>query len=132
MMRTKDSEEQIQYLRQASDNDTLEHVFAGLDALGGVAWKINKEVLEVVSTVWNTGEALADIPAKFKLTEAPDIEVPEGMDKDPRLKDTFRHRLRKALFDRRAAHSSRCDTNYKLEIARAVSYLCPVRCVLRE
>ncbi|GAA6052924.1 hypothetical protein JCM3770_006736 [Rhodotorula araucariae] len=119
MMRIKDSEEQLQYLQQASDNDTLENVFTGLDALGSVPWQINRQVFEVVSTVWNSGEAIADIPAKDSLAEPVKAAVPDNVDKDPRARDNYRHRVRQALQARRAAHSNRCDLNYKLEIARA-------------
>ncbi|GAA6030317.1 hypothetical protein JCM8097_009044 [Rhodosporidiobolus ruineniae] len=119
MMRTKDSEEQVQYLRQASDNNTLDTIFAGLDTLGAVSWKINRKVFDVVSTVWNSGEAIADIPPKDSLDKAPEVEVPPDVNTSPRARDTYRRRIRKALQERRSAHSTRCDLNYKLEIARA-------------
>lgn len=119
MMRTKDSEEQVQYLRQASENNTLDTIFAGLDTLGSVPWKINRKVFEVVSHVWNTGEAVADIPPKEAVDNVTEVEIPDDVDKSPRARDTYRRRIRKALQERRAAHSSRCDLNYKLEIARA-------------
>ncbi|BGP58101.1 DNA-directed RNA polymerase [Rhodotorula sphaerocarpa] len=119
MMRTKDSDEQLQYLQQASDNDTLDTIFTGLDALGSVSWQINRRVFDVVSTVWNAGEAIADIPNKDSLVDPPKAPVPENVEKDPRARDTYRHRIRQALQARREAHSKRCDLNYKLEIARA-------------
>ncbi|GAA6062188.1 hypothetical protein JCM10212_001352 [Sporobolomyces blumeae] len=119
MVRTKDSDEQLRYLQQASDADTLEDIFNGLDALGSVPWQINRKVFEVVSTVWNRGEEIADIPAKDSLLDPVKAEVPPDVDTDPRARDTYRHRLRTALQARRAAHSTRCDLNYKLEIARA-------------
>ncbi|GAA5915366.1 hypothetical protein JCM8208_007691 [Rhodotorula glutinis] len=119
MMRIKDSDEQLQYLQQASDNDTLDNIFTGLDALGSVPWQINTKVFDVVSTVWNSGEAVADIPAKDSLVEPLAAEVPDNVDKDPRARDNYRHRIRQALQARRSAHSNRCDLSYKLEIARA-------------
>ncbi|GAA5880749.1 hypothetical protein JCM8547_008958 [Rhodosporidiobolus lusitaniae] len=119
MMRTKDSEEQVQYLKQASDSNTLDTIFAGLDTLGSVPWKINRKVFDVVSHIWNTGEAIADIPAKEAFSSPPEVEVPEDVEKSPRARDVYRRRIRKALQERRAAHSARCDLNYKLEIARA-------------
>ncbi|GAA5889219.1 hypothetical protein JCM16303_004353 [Sporobolomyces ruberrimus] len=119
MVRTKDSEEQLRYLQQSSDADTLDDVFNGLDALGSVPWKINREVFEVASTVWNSGEAIADIPPKDSLLDPVEAEVPPNVDVDPRARDTYRHRLKTALQARRSAHSNRCDLNYKLEIARA-------------
>ncbi|GAA5914361.1 DNA-directed RNA polymerase [Sporobolomyces salmoneus] len=119
MVRTKDSEEQLRYLQQSSDADALDDVFNGLDALGSVPWKINREVFDVVTAVWNSGEAVADIPPKDSLLDPVQAEVPPDVDTDPRARDTYRHRLKTALQARRAAHSNRCDLNYKLEIARA-------------
>ncbi|KAK4048527.1 DNA-directed RNA polymerase [Microbotryomycetes sp. JL201] len=119
IMRTKESEEQVQYLKQASDANTLELICRGLDSLGAVPWKINRKVFDVVTEVWNSGEELADIPAKVSLTAPIEVEKPENAETDPRAKDSFRHRVRQALHERRANHSSRCDANYKLEIARA-------------
>ncbi|GAA5942553.1 DNA-directed RNA polymerase [Sporobolomyces koalae] len=119
MVRTKDSEEQLRYLQQASNADTLDDIFNGLDALGSVSWKINRKVFDVVSTVWNSGEAIADIPPKDSLLDPIEAEVPPDVDTDPRARDTYRHRLKTALQARRSAHSNRCDLNYKLEIARA-------------
>ncbi|KAM0786030.1 hypothetical protein ACM66B_006845 [Microbotryomycetes sp. NB124-2] len=119
IMRTKDSDEQVQYLKQASDANTLDLIFSGLDSLGSVPWKVNRKVFDIVTEVWNSGQELADIPAKVNLTAPVDVEKPEGTDTDPRAKDSFRHRVRQALQERRANHSTRCDANYKLEIARA-------------
>lgn len=120
VMRTKDSDEQVKYLKQASDADTLDDIFTGLDVLGSLAWKINRPVFEVVSTVWNTGEELADIPSRDSLARPLEADKPSNVESDPRAKDSYRHRIRKALQERRAAHSNRCDVNYKLEIGRAV------------
>lgn len=119
MVRTKDSEEQLRYLQQSSDADALDDVFNGLDALGSVSWKINRDVFDVVAQVWNSGEAIADIPPKDSLLDPVQAEVPPDVDTEPRARDTYRNRLKVALQARRAAHSTRCDLNYKLEIARA-------------
>ena len=121
-MRTKDSQEQIDYLRQASEADSLDQIFTGLDVLGSTPWSINRTVFDIASEVWNSGEALADIPVKDALLDTTEPEKPENYDTDPRAKDTFRHRVKKAILEKRAAHSNRCDVNYKLEIARAVSF----------
>lgn len=120
-MRTKDSMEQIEYLRQASEADSLDEIFSGLDVLGSTPWSINRPVFDVVTEVWNSGEALADIPKKASISSIVEPERPADMDTDPRAKDTFRHRMKQAILERRSAHSNRCDVNYKLEIARAVS-----------
>lgn len=125
-MRTKDSREQIDYLKQASDAGSLDKIFEGLDVLGSLAWKINRPVFDIVSEVWNTGEAFADIPIRDSLTRALDAEKPDNVETDPRARDTYRQRVRKALQERRAAHSNRCDVNYKLEIGRAVRLSYPL------
>lgn len=122
-MRTKDSLEQTDYLRQASEADSLDEIFSGLDVLGSTPWSINRPVFDIISTVWNSGEDLGDIPAKDSLKTILDPEKPENFDTDPRAKDTYRHRMKKAILERRANHSNRCDVNYKLEIARAVRSL---------
>ncbi|KAI5477684.1 mitochondrial RNA polymerase [Pseudohyphozyma bogoriensis] len=120
VMRTKDSEEQIQYLKQSSNAQNLDDVFAGLDVLGGVAWQINKPIFEVVSKVWNSGDAFADIPAQGSLEGGvSEVEVPADIESNPRSKGSYRIRVRQLLMDKRSAHSTRCDVNYKLEIARA-------------
>ena len=122
-MRTKDNGEQTQYLKQASESGNLDAIFDGLDVLGSVAWKINRPMFDIVSEVWNTGDAFADIPVKDSLAKAIDVEKPVDAETDPRARDTYRQRIKKALQERRASHSNRCDVNYKLEIARAVSPL---------
>lgn len=122
-MRTKDSDEQVRYLQQSDDAGNLDDIFTGLDVLGGLPWKINRRVFDVVSEVWNAGEALADIPPKDSLTTPLVAPKPENIATDPRAKDTYRHRVRMALQERRSAHSNRCDVNYKLEIGKAVSFV---------
>lgn len=119
-MRTRDSIEQTEYLRQASEADSLDEIFSGLDVLGSTPWSINRPIFDIISEVWNSGIALADIPVKDSLTSILEPEKPENYATDPRAKDTYRHRIKTAILDRRAAHSNRCDVNYKLEIARAV------------
>lgn len=119
LMRMRDAPEQVAHLKQASDADALEDIFTGLDTLGAVPWKVNQQVFDVASAVWNSGEAVADIPKRVPLTAPLDIPKVNLDDKDPRAKDNYRHRARVALQERRQNHSIRCDVNYKLEIARA-------------
>ncbi|KAL8279631.1 hypothetical protein RQP46_007944 [Phenoliferia psychrophenolica] len=119
VMRTKDNGEQVEHLKQASDSGNLDHIFEGLDVLGSVAWKINRPMFDIISEVWNTGEPFADIPQRDSLTQSIDVEKPAEAETDPRARDTYRQRIKKALQERRSAHSNRCDVNYKLEIARA-------------
>ncbi|WFD36220.1 DNA-directed RNA polymerase [Malassezia cuniculi] len=114
-MRYKDSIEQNSYLRAASDNNGLEVVFAGLDVLGATAWRINREVFDVVLEVWNSGEEIADMPpSQFN---EPEPQRPEN--EDVKSRSAYTARLRRWMQLRSANHSQRCDINYKLEIARS-------------
>lgn len=114
-MRYKDSVEQSSYLRAASENNGLDVVLAGLDVLGNTAWNVNKEVFDVVLQVWNSGEALADLPPA-EMTD-PEPERPPA--DDIKAKGIYLQRLRQWNTVRSSNHSQRCDINYKLEIARS-------------
>ncbi|KAL1920841.1 uncharacterized protein VTP21DRAFT_11476 [Calcarisporiella thermophila] len=114
-MRTKDSPEQMIYLRKASEQDRLSAVLTGLDVLGSTRWTINRGVFNVVLEAWNTGEAIADIPpAKLNL---PYPTKPTGTDQKEK------HQWAKAMqaieLEKRNNHSLRCTVNYRIEIARA-------------
>ena len=114
-MRYKDSVEQSSYLRAASANNGLEVVLAGLDVLGNTAWNVNREVFDVVLQVWNSGEALADLPPAEMTDPEPERPPPD----DIKAKGIYLQRLRQWNSIRASNHSQRCDINYKLEIARS-------------
>jgi DNA-directed RNA polymerase len=120
-MRIKDSLEQTQYLAEASAQGNLELVYASLDVLGSTPWVVNEDVFRVVLDVWNSGEALADIPPAN--LDVPDPEKPHDYDTNDKAKNEYIVRLKDALNRRRNNHSDRCSVNYKLEIARAVSII---------
>ena len=63
-MRYKDSPEQQQVLRIASDDGRIELIYASLDVLGTTPWKINQKVFKVVLEVWNSGKRLGKVPAE--------------------------------------------------------------------
>lgn len=114
-MRYKDSVEQSSYLKAASANNGLEVVLAGLDVLGNTAWNVNRDVFDVVLQVWNSGEALADLPPAEMTDPEPERPPPD----DIKAKSIYLQRLRQWNSIRAANHSQRCDINYKLEIARS-------------
>lgn len=114
-MRYKDSVEQSSYLRAASENNGLEVVLAGLDVLGNTAWNVNRAVFDVVVQVWNSGEALADLPPAEMTDPEPERPPPD----DIKAKGIYLQRLRQWNSIRAGNHSQRCDINYKLEIARS-------------
>ncbi|QSL65643.1 hypothetical protein MERGE_002956 [Pneumocystis wakefieldiae] len=115
VMRSRDSPEQINYLRTASERNNLKSIFEGLDVLGSTAWAINRPVFDVVSEVWNSGQEFAEIPAIN-----PDITFPpQPTSKDPAEKISWQLLCRQIARDAQNKQSIRCDINYKLEIARA-------------
>lgn len=128
VMRYKESREQQSYVCEASSQGVLELVYASLDVLGSTPWKINREIFDVVLNVWNSGERLGKIPPA--VYDQPEPEKPEDFETDPKAKVTFLQRHKAYTSSKANNHSERCNTNYKIEIARAVSsypFLSPVR-----
>lgn len=121
-MRTKESPEQEQYVRLAAENGQMTEVFTALDALGSTAWRINRPIYDIVTKVWNSGEALGDIPVDNAETKIPDPSPPspEQMS-ELSYREAYRVQMKEIRTQRSKAHSQRCSLNYKLEIARAVS-----------
>lgn len=119
-MRFKDSVEQESYLKHASDLGNVELVYAGLDVLGSTPWKINKEVFDVILKVWNSGERMGKLPPA--VYDQPEPEAPPNVDSDIKAKSIYIQRLKGYNQNKANNHSERCNVNYKIEIARAVSY----------
>jgi DNA-directed RNA polymerase, mitochondrial len=128
-MRFKDSQEQLSYLRHASDLGNVELVYAGLDVLGSTPWKINRSVFDVVLKAWNSGERLSKLPPAVYDQEPP--EKPENADTDMKVRSIYMQRQKAYMHGKANNHSERCNVNYKIEIARAVSYLTIVLCFQR-
>lgn len=119
-MRTKDDPLQRHLLQSASNQGNLDQVYQALDVLGSTTWRINDRVFDVIRTVWNTGEALADIPPSDTETAFPDPPMPPGAAHDLRARRNWHDAVKMVLQDRRSAHSRRCNSNLQLEIAQAV------------
>ncbi|EKM52814.1 uncharacterized protein PHACADRAFT_261459 [Phanerochaete carnosa HHB-10118-sp] len=117
VMRYKDSREQQSYVREASSQGALELVYASLDVLGGTPWKINRHIFDVVLKVWNSGERLGKIPPA--MYDQPEPEKPADHDTDPKAKVAYLQRHKAYMSKKANNHSDRCNTNYKIEIARA-------------
>lgn len=67
----------------------LSTVFDGLNVLGRVPWRINKNILDVAKRCWDDDVALGDIPSRtdFEVPEEPDrptqpslLEIEKGTD----------------------------------------------------
>lgn len=116
IMRVKDAPEQMAYLKAASDNGDLDAVYEGLNVLGNTSWTINTEIFKVISKVWNSGKEFLEIPNEPGTLETP---PPPPRDADPQVRRNWLRECRKIHNEHTAKYSQRCDTNYKLEIARA-------------
>jgi hypothetical protein len=119
-MRFKDSIEQESYLKHASELGNVELVYAGLDVLGSTPWEINKDVFDVVLKVWNSGERMGKLPPA--VYDKPEPETPPNVDSDIKAKSIYVQRMKGYNQSKANNHSERCNVNYKIEIARAVSW----------
>jgi DNA-directed RNA polymerase len=120
-MRFKESMEQQTYLSKASEAGHLEPVFHGLDVLSSTPWAINRKIFDVILKAWNSGEAIADIPASEEKANHKLPPKPDARDTDPSKRSQYVEQVKQVLAAQRKDHSERCKFNYNLEIAR--SYL---------
>lgn len=116
LVRTRDSAETIAYLKAGSQRGDLDKVFEGLNVLGNTPWTVNRKVLEVMTTFWNTGEKFLDIPP---IVEEPELPEPVSANAEPDVIRDYQKKVRSAINFASSQKSQRCDTNYRLEIARA-------------
>lgn len=117
LVRLKNHEhDQKIYAEAAIERGDMEQMCKGLDVLGKTAWKINRRVFDVMLETWNSGEALANIPALN-----PEIPLPPEPDStdDPMKRSAWLKALREAENEKAGLHSVRCFMNFQLEIARA-------------
>ncbi|KAJ3417132.1 DNA-directed RNA polymerase [Chytridiales sp. JEL 0842] len=117
VVRYNHNAEHVAYVKAADERGHLSLVYESLDVLGSTAWTINEKIFDVARQLWNTGEAIADLPPA-ELPAPP--KKPDNWESLPVAeRKAFMYKKRKMESDRRNAFSQRCDTNYKLEIARA-------------
>ncbi|KAJ2787266.1 DNA-directed RNA polymerase [Coemansia interrupta] len=116
-MRMKESNEQLRYLKKASEENRLHTLLAGLDSLGLTRWAINRPVFEAVRKVWNSGIGLAEIPPSTYTV--PEPVKPENYETDQKAKTKYIYEMREWQNGSSNQHSRRCDCNYKVEIAQA-------------
>lgn len=116
LIRSKDSPEQIAYLKAVSDANAIDTVYNGLNVLGETPWTVNRPLFEVMSKVWNSGKQFLDIPGvQEKLTLVP----PPPREADPSVHREWKLKNKELANKFSSNRSTRCDSNYKLEIARA-------------
>nr|POE72204.1 dna-directed rna polymerase, mitochondrial [Quercus suber] len=105
------------YFHAAHKNGDLGRVYAGLNALSKVPWKVHPGVLKTQIEAWNTGERIANFAPLHPQSSIPpepeaDAGVPARMQWVARVRDL--ENIRSGL------HSKRCFQNFQLEIARSV------------
>ena len=118
-LRVKNNEvAQRDYGEAAAQRGDLDQVFAGVDVLGRTAWRINRDVFNVMLEAWNSGQELANLPPAEKVF--PKIEKPsDPSDREARLK--WYYAVREIENEKSGLHSNRCFQNFQMEIAK--SYL---------
>ncbi|KAJ2615523.1 DNA-directed RNA polymerase [Coemansia sp. RSA 1365] len=116
-MRMQENHEQLRYLKRASNEDRLTTLLTGLDALGMTRWAINHTVFAAVKRAWNSGHAVAEIPAS--VYNAPEPQKPEDFETSKQAKFKYYAEMREWRNAHANQHSQRCDCNYKIEIAQA-------------
>lgn len=116
LIRTKDSPEQLAYLKAVSDGNAIKQVYDGLNVLGNTAWTVNGRVLAIMSEMWNTGKEFLDIP---RLAEELELIPAPPRNSDPSVIRNWKLENKRIANKFSADRSMRCSTNYKLEIARA-------------
>ncbi|RKO90765.1 hypothetical protein BDK51DRAFT_21516 [Blyttiomyces helicus] len=105
------------YVKSADRQGNLVGVLQALDVLGATAWRINEPVLKVAIEMWNKGEQAKGLPAPLKLPPKP---RPTTGDKKLIAEWYKSEEVRKATMLNNLAQ--RVDSNYKLDIAKAVSF----------
>lgn len=116
LVRVKDSAETVAYVKAAADAGDLDNVYKGLNVLGVTPWTINSRILSIITHYWNTGKEFLDLPPVY---EEPTLPPPLAFDAEPQEKAEYHKRVRHMLTEAASYRSQRCDSNYKLEIARA-------------
>ncbi|PJF17057.1 DNA-directed RNA polymerase, partial [Paramicrosporidium saccamoebae] len=115
-VRFKDDPLHLALVHQADKDGRLERILCGLDALGRTSWRINEGILKVALEMWNSGVNVSTLEEPFV-----------GGMLEFRSKDSFPSHEEYVKYVREAterkdiiskSHSTMCDTNYKLEIAR--------------
>ena len=119
MMRIKlnDKEQQL-YAEAAVARGDMDLMFRGLDVLGKTGWRINHALMDVMLQAWNSGEAIAKIPAENPEFEIPPEPPASGNPSERRLWLTVIKRIEN---ERGGLHSQRCYQNFQLEIGRALA-----------
>jgi DNA-directed RNA polymerase len=107
---------QSAYAISAIENGDMKQVLAGLDTLGKVPWKINRDVFNVMLSCWNAGENVGGL-----VPDEPDLRRPAEPPADaPTMERVQYFKLLKHYENtKQGLHSQKCFQNFQLEVARA-------------
>lgn len=109
--------DQRHYCEAAIAQGNMSTVLDGLDVLGKTPWRINSAVYDVIIEAWNSGEAIANLPALDPKVEVP----PEPLNcTDPLERGRWIRKVKVSQNIRIGLHSQRCFQNFQLEIAQAL------------
>lgn len=137
VMRVRGEKDQLLRLKQQDDEMLsgrglgMQRVYNALNALGGLAWRINTPVLDIVERVWAHGGGIAGLPSKVNLVEPVPpsscfrlVNANKGQllvystgetAAEAKVRFMAAQRVRKKNAE---LHSLRCDTELKLKIAQ--------------
>lgn len=118
VVRLKETNEQLSYLKEADTAGAIELIYACLDVLSRTPWIINRAVLGVAIAAWNSGKEYPRMPP---LSLEQDIPEPPSDLSDMAGRVRYQNRLKALAHQRQSNHSDRCSVNYKMEVARSVS-----------
>lgn len=105
------------YFIAAQKRGDTDQVFAGLNALGEVPWKVHHRVFKVQLEAWNSGEAIGKLaPLNPKL----DLPPQPNFKDDASAKAKWLADMQAAENKRTGLHSQRCFQNFQLETARSM------------
>ena len=106
-----------EYFLAAHAKGDTQQVYAGLNALSKVPWKINHNILKVQLEAWNSGLAVGNFAPLHPTFNMPPEPEPSA-DPEPRRK--WLAEVREVENKKTGLHSQRCFQNFQLEIANAV------------
>jgi len=109
MMRTRGSKVQSFVLQDA----LLEDVLEGLNVLNETSWRINKDVFKIFLQVWEEGGGLGELPSRHD-----EPFPPNPHSEDVRSKYQWKKLVDRVKVNNRNLHSRRCDTLYKIQVAK--------------
>jgi DNA-directed RNA polymerase len=118
VVRLKETNEQLSYLKEADSAGAIELLYACLDVLGRTPWVINRSVFEVALAAWNSGKEYPRMPPLHLEQVLP--ELPSDLS-DMAERVRYQAKLKTLVQERQSNHSDRCSVNYKMEVARSVS-----------